>query len=85
MPEIIYGIVKQAEKSHTYIFVQSTKDTKDMKDMKDTKDAKDTQEKCYILHFSSKKVCNHLQITRNILTLQKKLRLWESILTLGPT
>lgn len=84
MPEIIYGIVKQTEKSHTYIFVQSTKDTKDMKDMKDTKDAEDTQEKCYILHFSSKKVRNHLQITRNILTLQKKLRLWESILTLGP-
>ncbi len=52
--------------------------------MKDTKDAKDTQEKCYMLHFSSKKVRNHLQITRNILTLQKKLRLWESILTLGP-
>ena len=32
--------------------------------------------------FVSKNPDNHLQIPKNLLTLQKKLRLWESILTL---
>ena len=33
--------------------------------------------------FISKNPKNHLQIPKNPLTLQKKLRVWESILTLG--
>jgi len=33
--------------------------------------------------FVSKNPNNHLQIPKNPLTLQKKLRVWESILTLG--